>query len=51
MLAARRMKWLGIGVYGLACLAAIVLGIPVRVGVSLSLTLWLFDQIVGYPAL
>lgn len=40
------MKWLGIGVYGLVCLAAIVLGVAVGVGISLSLTIWLFDQLL-----
>ena len=40
------MKWLGIGVYGLVCLAVIVLGVAVGLGISLSLTIWLFDQLL-----
>lgn len=41
------MKWLGIGAYGLAVLAAIVLGVAVGVGVSYFLALRLFVQITG----
>ena len=41
-----KVKWLGIGAYGLVCLAAIAIGVAVGVGVSLWLTLWLLDQLL-----
>jgi hypothetical protein len=42
-----KMKWLGIGVYGLVCLAAIILGVAVGLGTSLLLANWLFVQLAG----
>ena len=42
-----KVKWLGIGAYGLVYLAAIALGIAVAVGVLLLLVNWLFVQLVG----
>jgi hypothetical protein len=41
-----KMKWLGIGAYGLVCLTAIVLGIAVGLVVSLLSANWLFVQLV-----